>query len=538
MAEDSAQPFTTRLKEVAATLGITSAGELPKPPEKRTATDIWNGILTTNHRDMAVKLYNGLMTLATSEFDPKRGGATQKREKAIAALGERDEFCALAAKQYEASAVGKKRGSPRGSAPPHTRGQHEEEGKILSGNRGEETAEEAPKVSGTYFDPTGDKQFLQIATERWKSRFLPCLIDSSYLQSAGRALRSEANSLTDVQNLLRLIGEIVARREIYIVLATNGSVYPHSLPIIRLINETAKHDVIKIIAGEREIDYVPIAREVRGRLNESLPAWFSSLKQTPAHSDITSKGGEDGRFHSILLSGTSKVPQVNLDGRGAQFLARHVLTHPEVLGNVRKQIARMERKWVQNDTLRICSAVRAEAYIVIAEKYGYSYQPSLARFEIVNREGPRHGISEILSPDLIDGHTPSQNDIFLNALIVSSKSDPGELVRYAAAYGKDLRELGQHLASSQGAQSGDAWSLTELTNKSALKGLLKEEFEKLAKNGASEFRLTRVEDTPDGAIGRFMPLLAAPLLFAEINERSKLEMPWRKFLQKCGLPPL
>jgi len=104
MPAEPTKPFTEKLKAVANALGISCASELPEPPESRTAKKIWEGTLTSNHQDMAGKLWDGLKTLADGGYDYKKSKQRQKCQSGLQALGTKDDFVALAAEQYAAQA--------------------------------------------------------------------------------------------------------------------------------------------------------------------------------------------------------------------------------------------------------------------------------------------------------------------------------------------------------------------------------------------------------------------------------------------------
>lgn len=100
MPAEPTKPFTEKLKAVANGLGISCASELPEPPKSRTAKKIWEGTLSTNHQDMAGKLWDGLKSLAEGGVNYKKPGERKRCESSLQALGTKDTFLRLAAEQY------------------------------------------------------------------------------------------------------------------------------------------------------------------------------------------------------------------------------------------------------------------------------------------------------------------------------------------------------------------------------------------------------------------------------------------------------
>ncbi|OYW77251.1 MAG: hypothetical protein B7Z37_04950 [Verrucomicrobia bacterium 12-59-8] len=115
MAAEPNQAFTQKLKEVAAALGIQCASELPEPPKKRTAQEMWNGTLTREHQDMVGKLYDGLKKLAIGCQDANYK-TWPKNQDALDMLGPKENFLLLAKAQYETTPQQKSRKSTGGNS--------------------------------------------------------------------------------------------------------------------------------------------------------------------------------------------------------------------------------------------------------------------------------------------------------------------------------------------------------------------------------------------------------------------------------------
>jgi len=520
MAVYPPQPFTQKLKEVAATLGITCGSKLPGPTDKRTSKKYWGGWVGQDHYIVAGNLYDGLHTLAEN---------WPRNESALKALASKGDFQKLAKEQFDSDS------RPRLGA---------------CGSEPELAKTKAPQtlVSNKTCSDRAPTALSKRLAEKWNTRLLPCLIDSSYLQSAGRALVGAAKSNTDIENFLRFLGEVVSQRDVAIVLATNGPVFKHSMEVVSQVNKIGGRNVVRIIPGD-SVCYSKVAANAIPRIRANLNRWICGPRSEAQSVDIAPKGGEvDLDIHQFLASGARGAKNWPLGNGGAKFLAHHILTHANVVSELRDAISVRELPWLENNTVSLCAAIRTECYFELASSQGLSYQPSLARYAIASRSATSHPILSIvgnrklragkLTVDL------AGNERFLNALVTLGDFSPHAILGVAAELSDEISQLRDHLTEPSPREKGDAWVVWQDQRVDQIRKLylrMTREHQGVGLEvvlGASDgtYILGRpLEAAELDKLKEIITPLAAPVIVAAEHTDVTSTEKWRQFVWNCGI---
>ena len=271
------------------------------------------------------------------------------------------------------------------------------------------------------------------------------MIDNTYLQSVGRCIQGDADSIDDIITFVRFIGEVIISSKIIYTADKSGPVYSISKNCQSEINEYATDGILHYL-DKGKINKEKVFREVRSDIENEIEFLNSKEpdKKRRFEPDFERSNNPDLIFHELLSYSKKKdVKSVKkkVPSHSSQILQ---ILNDQVISKVR-DFGESHGKWTEQQTLSLISSIRMLIYEKMSEFLDVYYLPATGRAKlhsVVNISEDNH-ISSVIEKDR-KKEVSSDESLLASivwSLVAVQEGKPKEILAKAFEVRKETKEV-------------------------------------------------------------------------------------------------